>query len=173
MSLVLVGLGSNQGESVAIVEAAIQRLQAYAAAGSMRRSSLYRTSPVDCAPDTGDFINAAVVFHPRAGLTPETLLADLKALEQEFGRPAVSPRHAPRPLDLDLLAFGDERRDTPRFQLPHPRAADRLFVLAPLTEIAPEFEWPGNACTVQALLEALQTDEHVERLSPAVAAERT
>ncbi len=171
MSLVLIGLGSNQGESVAIVEAAMNRLRAYAAGGSLQQSSLYRTSPVDCAPGTGDFINAAVVFRPRAGLTPETLLADLKALEQEYGRPAVAPRNAPRPLDLDLLAYGDERRDTPRFQLPHPRATARLFVLAPLAEIVPEFEWPGVTCTVQALLQALQTDEHVERLSPAVAAE--
>ena len=171
MSVVLIGLGSNQGASVAIVKAAINRLGAFAAAGSMRQSSLYRTSPVDCAPGTGDFINAAVAFVPRAGLTPETLLADLKALEQEYGRQAVAPRHAPRPLDLDLLVFGEERRDTERFQLPHPRATERLFVMAPLAEIVPEFRWPGADRTVQVLLQTLQTDETVERLPPAVAAE--
>ncbi len=171
MSLVLIGLGSNQGASEGIVEAAINRLRAYATAGSLQRSSLYRTSPVDCAPDAADFINAAVVFKPRADLTPESLLADLKALEQEYGRPAVSPPNAPRTLDLDLLAFADERRDTERFQLPHPRATDRLFVLAPLAEIVPDFQWPGVGRSVQALLQELQTEEYVERLSPAVAAE--
>ncbi len=75
------------------------------------QSSLWRTSPVDCPPDSGDFINAVVAFEPRDGLTPEGLLAALKQLEREFGRAAAPVRNAPRELDLDLLVYGDE---TPR-----------------------------------------------------------
>ncbi len=163
--MVLIGLGSNQGASVAIVEAAIKRLAAFAQSGAFLRSSLYRTSPVDCAPDVQDFINAVVAFAPRPQLTPESLLADLKAMEIEFGRAAVYERHAPRELDLDLLTFEDERRASERFSLPHPRAVERLFVLAPAAEIVSTYVWPGTDRTVGELVEQLETDEQVTRLA--------
>ncbi len=166
ISVVLIGLGSNQGASVAIVEAAIKRLAVFAQPGSFLRSSLFRTSPVDCAPGVQDFINAVVAFAPRAGISPENLLADLKAMEQEFGRAATYERHAPRELDLDLLTFGDEQRSDERLTLPHPRACERLFVLAPAADIVPTYVWPGIGLSVGELVEQLETDEQVERLAP-------
>lgn len=161
--MVLIGLGSNRGDSVAIVRAAMARLTTFAA-GEMRRSSLWHTSPVDCPPDSAPFINAAAAFAPRPEVTPEGLLAALKALETEFGRSAVPLRNAPRELDLDLLLFGDERRDRPDFVLPHPRAVNRRFVLAPAVEVLPDRVWPGTGRTLRELLEGLVSDEQVRRL---------
>lgn len=162
--MVLIGLGSNRGDSAAIVREAMARLRAYAS-GAVRCSSLWRTSPVDCPPGSDDFINAAAAFEPGAGLSPESLLAALKSLEAEYGRPSRRMRNAPRELDLDLLLFGDEVRDLADFVLPHPRAADRLFVLAPAAEILPHAVWPGTGRTIGALVAGLRTDERVERLA--------
>lgn len=163
MVRVLVGLGSNRGDSVAIVREALGRLQRFAA-GTVRASSLWRTSPVDCPPGSGDFINAAAAFEPRPALSPESLLDGLKALEREYGRQRVEVRNAPRELDLDLLLFGDEVRDGADFVLPHPRAVNRLFVLAPAAEVAPDAVWPRTGRTVRDLLHTLDSDERVERL---------
>ncbi|HAL41562.1 MAG TPA: 2-amino-4-hydroxy-6-hydroxymethyldihydropteridine diphosphokinase, partial [Gammaproteobacteria bacterium] len=121
-NMVLVGLGSNQGESTEIVIAAMHALARLAQPGSVRSSSLWRTSPVNCPPESGDFINAAVVFDALPDLTPEMLLSRLKTLEREFGRAERYQRNAPRELDLDLLLFGSERRQSEHFTLPHPRA---------------------------------------------------
>ncbi|MEM1231097.1 MAG: 2-amino-4-hydroxy-6-hydroxymethyldihydropteridine diphosphokinase [Pseudomonadota bacterium] len=164
--MILVGLGSNRGDSAATLTRAMTALEAYAA-GGFRRSSLWRTSPVDCPPESGEFCNAAVAFEARPTLSPEILLYRLKALERAFGRGPVLVRNAPRELDLDLLLFDDEQRDSDRFTLPHPRACERRFVLAPAAEVAPEARWPGTTKTVAELLAALRSDEQVERLCDA------
>ena len=162
--LILVGIGSNRGDSVGIVLDSIERLRTFAR-GVLRSSSLWRTSPVDCPPGSGDFINAVVAFEPRSGLTPETLLAALKQMELEFGRATTPVRNAPRELDLDLLIFGDESRMTPQFLLPHPRATERRFVMAPAAEVAAEFRWPDTGATVAELLARIDDDATVERLA--------
>jgi len=161
--MVLIGLGSNRGESAVIVRTAMDRLRAFAR-GEVRCSSLWRTSPVDCPPDSGDFINAAVAFEARESLKPEALLRALKHLEASFGRVSNTVRNAPRELDLDLLLFDEQTRDSADFVLPHPRAVNRLFVLAPAAEVAPEAVWPGTGRTVAELLERLASDETVVRL---------
>ena len=158
---VLIGLGSNQGCSTAIVQQAIERLRDFALPGTYEASRLWRTSPVDCPPDSGDFINAVVGFEPEPEFTPESLLRALKSLEKEFGRGEVYVRNAPRELDLDLLLFGSQRRCTEAFTLPHPRAVDRKFVLAPAAEIAGALIWPETGRSIAELLEELQTDESV------------
>ena len=139
------------------------------AAGDVRCSSLWRTSPVDCPPGSGDFINAAAAFTARVGLTPEDLLSALKAIEVEYGRGQATVRNAPRELDLDLLLFDEQTRNSETFMLPHPRAVDRLFVLAPAEEVLPEAVWPGTGRTIRELRAALQTDEAVERLEESAA----
>ena len=155
----LIGLGSNQGPSMDVVPAAMQALEVFAVPGTLLRSRLWQTSPVDCPPGSDEFVNAAVSFEPVPGLTPEQLLKSLKALEVEFGRGRKLVRNAPRELDLDLLVFDEHTRNTEAFTLPHPRAVDRLFVLAPAAEIVPDMVWPGLDKTVQKLLDALETDE--------------
>ena len=143
-------------------------LAAFAGDG-LRRSSLWRTAPVDCPPDAPAFINAAVAFNPGTDMTPETLLFALKRLERQAGR-VSGPRHAPRCLDLDLVLFGDECRRLPWFHLPHPRALQRRFVLAPAAEVLPDVVWPGLGTTIAELLASLDVptqrgdDEWAERL---------
>ncbi len=159
--LVLVGVGSNLGKSPQVVVEAMHRLADLAQPQSLRTSRLWRTSPVDCPPDSGDFINAAAAFEPLSGLTPESLLAKLKTMERDFGRGRKIVRNAPRELDLDLLVFGQEERNQTNLVLPHPRAIQRLFVLAPLAEVAADVVWPGTNSTIKELLALLETDEQV------------
>jgi 2-amino-4-hydroxy-6-hydroxymethyldihydropteridine diphosphokinase len=82
-------------------------------------------------------------------------LAKLQALEREFGRLPKKILNEPRPLDLDLISFREERRQAAELLLPHPRAHERLFVLQPLAEILPDLVLPGQRQTVQALLDRL------------------
>ncbi|MBI5773840.1 MAG: 2-amino-4-hydroxy-6-hydroxymethyldihydropteridine diphosphokinase [Verrucomicrobia bacterium] len=158
-----VALGSNLGNSAEILRQAMARLQSFSTA-PLKKSSLWRTAPVDCPPGSPDFVNAVAALAPHDGETPESLLAKLRALEKEFGRRDKLALNEARPLDLDLIAFGGETRDTPELALPHPRAHRRRFVLAPLAEIAPELVLPGQAKTVAQLLAELKPDEAVERL---------
>jgi 2-amino-4-hydroxy-6-hydroxymethyldihydropteridine diphosphokinase len=113
------------------------------------------------------FVNAVVGLWPRAGETPESLLAKLQALEREFGRRPKKVLNEPRPLDLDLIAFGSEARATRELTLPHPRAHERRFVLQPLSEIAPDLVLPGQSKSVAELLCRLPPDEQMQKLESA------
>jgi 2-amino-4-hydroxy-6-hydroxymethyldihydropteridine diphosphokinase len=128
------------------------------------RSSLWQTSPVDCPTGSPPFVNAVVGLAPRPEETPESLLAKLQALEKEFGRKPKTVLNEPRPLDLDLIAFGSETRATKALTLPHPRAHERRFVLQPLSEVAPDLILPGQTKTVAQLLAELPRDEQMRRL---------
>ncbi len=161
---VFVAIGSNLGDSARIVLEAIARLQELSDV-PLLQSALWQTSPVDCPSGSPPFVNAVVGLAPRAGETPESLLAKLQALEREFGRRPKLVLNEPRPLDLDLIAFGSERRNTPELALPHPRAHLRRFVLQPLIEIAPDLVLPGQTRSVAELLAALETDEALVQLA--------
>ena len=158
-----IALGSNLGDPARILREAMARLQELSE-GPILKSSLWQTSPVDCPPGSPPFVNAIVGLPPRAGETPESLLAKLQALERDFGRRPKQVLNEPRPLDLDLIAFGAETRNTPTLTLPHPRAHRRRFVLQPLSEIAPDLVLPGQTKTVDALLADLRTDELITGL---------
>ena len=160
---VIVALGSNLGDSPAVVREATERLRGLAHSGFIA-SSLWQSSPVDCPPGSPLFINAVVVFTAAPGETPELLLDKLQSIEQAFGRRPKLVLNEPRPLDLDLIAFCMETRSTSRLTLPHPRAHLRRFVLEPLSEIAPRLVLPGQTQPVIELLAALQSDEHLTRL---------
>lgn len=152
--LAFVALGSNLGSPRETVLQAMDRLQELSEQ-PITRSSLYETEPVDCPPGSPKFVNALVAFRPRTGETPETLLKKLQALEREFGRKPKQVLNEARPLDLDLIAFGNEVRNTPELVLPHPRAHLRRFVLEPLAEVAPGFVLPGQTGTVRQLFAKL------------------
>jgi 2-amino-4-hydroxy-6-hydroxymethyldihydropteridine diphosphokinase len=162
--LVLVALGSNQGDSQCLVRQAMDRLQALSD-GPLLKSSLWQTSPVDCPPGSPAFVNAAVGFSPRSAETPESLLQKLQALEKEFGRQSKTTRNEPRLLDLDLIAFGLQTRRTSELTLPHSRAHLRGFVLQPLSEIVPDLTLPGQNKTVAELLAGLGSGEVLVRLA--------
>jgi 2-amino-4-hydroxy-6-hydroxymethyldihydropteridine diphosphokinase len=101
---------------------------------------------------------------PRPGETPESLLAKLQVLEKLFGRRPKKVLNEPRPLDLDLIAFGGEVRHGDFLVLPHPRAHERRFVLQPLAEISPDLILPGQRRTAAELLEMLPAGESLEKL---------
>lgn len=103
-------------------------------------------------PDPADppFVNAVIEVHTE--IAPAALLAALHGVEAAFGR-IRGQRNAPRTLDLDLIAYGERQSDAPA--LPHPRLADRDFVLAPICDIAPDWRPPGTARSAAQLLAAL------------------
>jgi len=162
-TLVFVALGSNLGDSRRIILDAMARLQELSPS-SLLKSSLWQTSPVNCPPNSPPFVNAVAALVPFADETPESLLQKLRALEKEFGRPPKKVLNEPRSLDLDLIAFGTETRNSPELILPHPRAHLRRFVLQPLNEIAPDLILPGQSHTVSRLLAGLPETETVTRL---------
>jgi 2-amino-4-hydroxy-6-hydroxymethyldihydropteridine diphosphokinase len=158
-----ISLGSNLGDSRQIVLEAMAWLQKLSDE-PMLRSSLWKTSPVDCPPDSPNFVNAVVGLVPQKNETPESLLVKLRNLEKHFGRQPKTVLNEPRPLDLDLIAFGSETRQTPELTIPHPRAHLRRFVLQPLNEIAPDLVLAGQGRTVSELLADLVFDEALTRL---------
>lgn len=158
---VYIALGSNLGDSQASIRLAAERL---ARLGRVRLSPLYASSPVDCPPGSPEFVNAVAELWVPEGQTPEALLDALQALEREFGRRPKSVHNEPRPLDLDIITFGGERRHTYRLALPHPRAHLRRFVMQPLAELAPDLILPGQGQTVAQLLAELPNDPGMRRL---------
>jgi len=150
-AMAFVALGSNLGEARQNVSRAMARLQDFSDE-PVQRSSLIETVPVDCPPGSPNFVNAAVGLIPKQNETPESLLKKLQALEKEFGRVPKRILNEPRPLDLDLIAFGRETRNSPDLILPHPRAHLRKFVLQPLNEIAPDLILPGGKKSISQLL---------------------
>jgi 2-amino-4-hydroxy-6-hydroxymethyldihydropteridine diphosphokinase len=153
-----IGLGANLGDARATLRAALDALRALAEPGSFAASSLYVSAPVDSSGP--DYVNA--VARLRTGLAPHALLDALQAIEQGFGRERPY-RNAPRTLDLDVLLFDVQGEEggivvaDARLTIPHPRAAQRGFVLAPLAELWPAGTIPG-AGRVQALLASVRRD---------------
>lgn len=121
---VYVGIGANLGDAREQVLLGIEALQGLAQIALVRRSSLYRTEPVDAIGP--DFVNAVVEL--RTGLPPAELLQALHSIEERQGR-RRSTRNAPRTLDLDLLLYGQRQCREPTLTLPHPRLHTRAFVL--------------------------------------------
>ncbi|MBP0600315.1 2-amino-4-hydroxy-6-hydroxymethyldihydropteridine diphosphokinase [Herbaspirillum sp. LeCh32-8] len=134
-----IGIGGNLGDDArATVEQAIVRLAALPQAQLLRASSLYRTAPVDSSGD--DYVNAVAQLF--TSLSPLDLLHALQAIELDHGRERPY-RNAPRTLDLDLLLYGEQLIDNAELVVPHPRMAQRAFVLAPLLELDPAITIPG------------------------------
>lgn len=129
-----VAVGANLGDAVLTVTTSLDALAGLADTQLVRRSSLYRSAPVDAGGP--DFINA--VAEIRTCLSAPELLRQLQALELAAGRERPY-RNAPRTLDLDLLLYGEARIDSPALTVPHPRMGERAFVLLPLAEIAPQW----------------------------------
>lgn len=160
-----VALGSNLGKRPWETISAAMSHAWFISDAPILRSSLWETEPVDCPPGSPKFLNAVVGFLPQKGETPESLLKKMQDLEKMFGRVTKKVLNEPRPLDLDLIAFGNEVRHSPELTLPHPRAHLRRFVLQPLSEIAPELILPGQTKSVLQLLAGLPDDGSVKRFA--------
>ena len=157
MRTAYIALGANlaswAGSPEATLSAAVSRL---AALGRItKQSSLYSTEPVGFA-DQPRFVNAVVAFETELG--PRNLLNALLAIEREFGRDrSAGFPNGPRTLDLDILLLDDLEIHEPDLDLPHPRLAERFFVLVPLNEIAPHLKIVGQKQTVAELAQNLRS----------------
>ena len=158
MRTAYIGMGANlaswAGAPETTLAAAARRLESLGRV--TRRSSLYSTAPVGFAAQPR-FVNAVVELE--TDLEPRELLDGLLAIEVEFGRDRTAGVvNGPRTLDLDILLLGDLEIREPNLRIPHPRLAERAFVLAPLCEIAAENIVPGCEKTVVQLLDSLLED---------------
>ena len=140
-----IALGANLGQARLAVEQAVQDIAVLPRTTLLGRSSLYRTAPVDSSGP--DYINAVVEIN--TGLSASDLLAALQGIEAGAGRNRPY-RNAPRTLDLDILLYGDQLISTPELTVPHPRMAQRAFVLVPLAEIYPQGVTPAQLAAVTA-----------------------
>ncbi len=154
----VVALGSNLDDPEAHVRRAFGELAAAAETWVTARSALYRTAPVGYA-DQPAFVNACARVETR--LAPRALLDGLLAIERRHGRVRDVP-NGPRTLDLDIVLYGGATIEEPGLCVPHPRAHERAFVLAPLVDVWPEARIPGRGAA-RALLERAGT-AGVERL---------
>lgn len=135
--LAYIGLGSNLGDRLQILQKAVQALDALPHSRLLRCSSLYRSAAAEGATGSGDFFNAVVELSTTLGA--DELLTQLQAIELAAGRERPY-HHAPRTLDLDILLFGTAQiQDAPRLIVPHPRLWLRDFAYIPLLELKPTF----------------------------------
>ncbi|MEY3870175.1 MAG: hypothetical protein RLZZ338_4066 [Cyanobacteriota bacterium] len=154
-SLSAIALGSNIGESQAILEGALKTLEQTPGITIKAKSSWYKTAPVG-GPSQPDYLNGAAILQVQ--LSPQQLLKTLLEIEQEFGR-VRQERWGPRTLDLDVLLFDDLILETPDLQIPHPRMTERAFVLVPLAEIAPDWIEPVTGEPISQLAQKLDSSE--------------
>lgn len=145
-----IALGSNLGDSLAILQAAIQALNALPEVKLRACSPWYQTKPI--GPPQPDYINGCAWL--RTSLTPVALLEQMLAIEAQLGRVRTVP-NAPRTLDLDLLLVDDQILTLPSLQVPHPRMRDRAFVLVPLADIAPDWIEPVSGQSIAVLRQAV------------------
>ena len=149
---VLLGLGSNLGDRAAHIRRALELLEKEPGIQVLRVSTLRETDPVG-GPPQGPYLNGAAEL--RTDLDPSALLGLLHRIEAALGRVRSVPS-APRQIDLDLLLYGDRQLKTDVLEIPHPRVLERVFVLEPLCEIAPERIHPCTGRTLREHLEALR-----------------
>lgn len=149
-----IALGSNLGDRLAHLQSARDRLRRLAVEDEdFLQAAIYQTAPVACPDDSPDFLNTVVEICFEGSAME--LLELTQQIEADLGRVRDGTPNAPRTIDVDILYFGDQAVALPKLELPHPRLAERRFVLEPLAEISPELHLPGFTQSIASLLEDL------------------
>ncbi len=156
-----IGIGSNLESPAEQVRQAIGALRQLPDSLLVHESGLYRSAPMG-PQDQPDFINAVVSLLTQ--LDAAKLLSGLHDIEEKHGRERNAEQWGPRTLDLDLLAFGNQISDSEKLKLPHPRIAERNFVLLPWNEITPQYRVPGLASVADLAAKVSTTEPGIERL---------
>ncbi len=154
--LTYLGLGSNMGQKLDYLRFAIEQLNLQKGLQLMAKSSIYSSSPWGYA-DQDSFYNAVLCY--KSSLNPQQLLAICQAIELEAGRERLI-KWGPRVLDIDILLFDNLQIEEPNLIIPHPYLEQRLFVLQPLAEIAPQLILP-NSYRISDLIDSYQGDEQI------------
>ena len=146
----VLALGSNLGERMASLQGAVNALADTPDVWLTGVSPIYETEPIDAPAGSENFLNAVVLLDTT--LAASRLLDRAQAIEDAFGRDRTTDVHnAPRTLDVDVIVVGDRRRNDEVMQLPHPRAAERAFVLQPWFDIEPDAEIPDYGAVADLL----------------------
>jgi 2-amino-4-hydroxy-6-hydroxymethyldihydropteridine diphosphokinase len=153
------GLGSNLDVPERQLLRAIRELSVHL--GPLAVAPLYRTLPRSPIPQPM-YLNTVVIGESR--ISPRELLKLAKGLERDAGR-SEGPAWGPRPLDIDLLLYGEQRINEPELEIPHPRLTSRRFVLAPLADVAPDWAVPPQLRTVASWLDDVGQETEVERIA--------
>ena len=154
-----IGLGSNQGDRELNLLRAVSETGKLPSSRVTGLSPFYETSPVGVT-DQPSFYNAVLRLSTR--LSPLELLNSLMNIENNIFKRKRTVRWGPRPIDLDLLLYGDQIMETDALTIPHPRMAERRFVLQPLSVLAPELVHPVSGIKISELLDTLESDEIVK-----------
>jgi len=148
----VLSLGSNLGERLNNLQGAVDALADTPEVWVTTVSPVYETAPVDAPEDSKDYLNAVLLADTT--LSARTLLERALAVEDAYGRERTAEHNAPRTLDVDLIVVGDRRADDDDLVLPHPRAHERAFVLAPWNDVEPDAELPGQGPVAELLAKA-------------------
>ncbi len=157
MPVIFLGLGSNLGDREANLREAINRLMTRLEVTGL--SAVYETAPM-YVTDQPAFLN--MVARAETSMTALDLLDWLQALERNLGR-QEGIRYGPRLIDFDILIYADQKIDSPRLILPHPRLHERAFVLRPLADLAPDWVHPISRRTVNRMLTMLPKGQEIFR----------
>lgn len=152
MALAYLGLGSNLGDRRANLTSALRRLSELPDSTLLQSAGIYETPPVGGPAGQGMFLNSACLV--KTSLTPQEFLREIHAIERALGRlrEQEAVRWSARTMDIDILFWDDSVIDTAELTVPHPRAAERLFVLLPLAELNEDLRHPVLQTTIKELL---------------------
>ncbi len=155
----IIAVGSNMGDRKKNIRLAVAALNKI---GKVKKiSPLYQTAP-QYNQDQQDFLNGALLYH--GPQEPHQLLAELKIIEKSLGREETTARNQPRPIDLDIIAYGEQILASDNLTIPHPLAFERAFVLQPLLDLKPWFVFRDRGCYARDLLAPLLTTQTIKKI---------
>ena len=162
MPQVFIGIGSNEGDRFSAISKAVQQLASSSQIALVQMAPIIETKPVG-GPPQGDYLNTVVEIN--TDISARDIWVLLKEIEKRLGRVVTSVRWGPRPIDLDILLYGDTVINTPDLQVPHPRMHERFFVLQPLAELAPDLIHPILQQSMTQLLQSAAASKDSVKLN--------